>query len=188
MKNIITLLPLLLLTTFAKAQNDRSRFINAQIGYGLSAPYHSVDEVVDDGFFVQGEYGGNITSWLQTKGYLGLILTRAGMEDLNGNPTNEGTESRAFLVGAKARLRAPIPWVSPYAEIGIGTSIGNFVTYTGFTNIRREGIVYHIPFSVGLLLGPKNSVDLGLMYYFQPDVEQYVGAFAVGLSIPLKNK
>lgn len=45
-----------------------------------------------------------------------------------------------------------------------------------------------MPFSLGLELGKNNNVDLAFTYYFQPSVEQYVGAFAVGLKFPLKNK
>ena len=97
-------------------------------------------------------------------------------------------ESKAFLLGGKARLRAPIPWVAPYIEIGIGTSIGKFETITAFDNIDKSGIIYHIPFSFGLELGKNNNLDLGFAYYFQPSVEQYAGAFSVGVTFPLNNK
>ena len=73
-------------------------------------------------------------------------------------------------------------------EIGIGTSIGKFETLTAFDNIDKSGIIYHIPFSFGLELGKNNNVDLGFAYYFQPSVEQYVGAFAVGITFQVNNK
>ena len=115
-------------------------------------------------------------------------MTSSNGKDLNDNPTNEKAESKAFLLGGKARVRAPIPWVAPYVEIGIGTSIGKFETLTAFDNIDKVGIIYHIPFAFGLELGKNNNVDLGFTYYFQPSVEQFVGAFSVGITFPLNNK
>ncbi len=188
MKNILILLTLILVVNKSKAQSVPQSFIDAQIGYGVSVPYHSIDNVADGGFFVQGEYGVSWASWAETKAYAGFILTNSNGKDLNNNPTNELAESKAFLLGTKARVRAPVPWVAPYIELGIGASIGKFQTFTAVTNINKSGIIYHIPVSLGLELGPTRSIDLGLAYYFQPTVEQYVGAFALGVSIPLKTK
>lgn len=187
MKNTFILLITILTSNFIEAQFIKEKSIKAQIGYGLSAPNSSTDEIVDDGFFLQGELVLKVTSWVEFRPYAGLILTNSNGEDINGNPTNERAESKAFLAGGKARLRVPIPWVAPYIEIGIGTSIGKFETFTAFHNINKSGIIYHIPFSFGLELGRNNNVDLGFAYYFQPSVEQYAGAFAVGLTIPLKS-
>ena len=188
MKKTLILLIIILTSNIVEAQFIKEKSINAQVGYGLSAPYNSVDEVVDDGFFAQGELVLKVKSWIEFRPYAGFILTSSNGEDLNGNPTDEKAETKAFLLGGKIRVRAPIPWVAPYVEIGIGTSIGKFETLTAFDNIDKSGIIYHIPFSFGLELGKNNNVDLGFAYYFQPSVEQYVGAFAVGLTFPLNNK
>lgn len=187
MRKILVLLIFILTSGIAEAQFIKEKSINAQIGYGLSAPYNSVDEIVDDGFFAQGELVMKVASWIEFRPYAGFILTNSNGKDLNDNPTNEKAESKAFLLGGKARVRAPIPWVAPYVEIGIGTSIGKFKTLTAFDNIEKSGIIYHIPFSFGLELGKNNNVDLGFAYYFQPSVEQFAGAFAVGITIPLRN-
>ena len=185
MKKTLILIVIILTANLVDAQFIKEKSINAQIGYGLSSPNNSVDEIVGDGFFVQGELVLKVTSWLELRPYAGLILTSSNGKDLNDNPTDEKAESKAFLLGGKARVRAPIPWVAPYIEIGIGTSIGKFETFTAFDNIDKSGIIYHIPFSLGLELGRKNNVDLGFTYYFQPSVEQYAGAFAVGITFPL---
>ncbi|WP_431157812.1 hypothetical protein [Winogradskyella poriferorum] len=187
MKKTLLLLVIVLTSNLAKAQFIKEKSINAQIGYGLSVPYNSITDVADDGFFAQGELVLKVKSWVELRPYAGFILTKSNGEDLNGNPTDEIAESKAFLLGGKARLRAPIPWVAPYIEIGIGTSIGKFETFTAFDNIERSGLIYHIPFSLGLELGQNNNVDLGLTYYFQPTVQQFAGAFAVGITFPLKN-
>lgn len=187
MRKSLILLIIVLTSNLIEAQFIKEKSINAQIGYGLSAPNNSVDEIVDDGFFAQGELVLKVASWIEFRPYAGFILTRSNGKDLNDNPTDEKAETKAFLLGGKARVRAPIPWVAPYLEIGIGTSIGKFETLTAFDNIDKSGIIYHIPFSFGLELGRNNNVDLGFTYYFQPSVEQYVGAFAVGITFPLKN-
>ena len=188
MKKTLILLIIILTSNIVEAQFIKEKSINAQVGYGLSAPYNSVDEVVDDGFFAQGELVLKVKSWIEFRPYAGFILTSSNGEDLNGNPTDEKAETKAFLLGGKIRVRAPIPWVAPYVEIGIGTSIGKFETLTAFDNIDKSGIIYHIPFSFGLELGKNNNVDLGFAYYFQPSVEQYVGAFAVGITFQVNNK
>jgi|TARA_B110000908_G_scaffold170604_1_gene230674 hypothetical protein len=188
MKKTFLLLIIVLTSNFVEAQFIKEKSINAQIGYGVSAPYNSIDNIADDGFFAQGELILKVASWFELRPYAGFILTNSNGKDLNDNPTNEKAETKAFLLGGKVRVRAPIPWVAPYVEIGIGTSIGKFETLTAFDNIDKSGIIYHIPFSIGLELGKNNNVDLGFTYYFQPSVEQYVGAIAVGITFPLNNK
>lgn len=185
-KSLIVLI-VILTSNLAEAQFIKERSINAQIGFGISVPYNSVDEIADRGFFAQGELVLKAASWVEFRPYAGFILTSSNGKDLSNNPTNEKAESKAFLLGGKARVRAPIPWVAPYIEIGIGTSIGKFETFTAFENIDKSGFIYHIPFSIGLELGKNNNVDLGFTYYFQPSVEQYVGAFAFGLTFPLND-
>jgi len=187
MKKTLILLMIVLTSNLVEAQFIKEKSINAQIGYGLSVPNNSVDDIVDDGFFAQGELVLKVASWIEFRPYAGFILTNSNGKDLNDNPTNEKAESKAFLLGGKVRVRAPIPWVTPYVEIGIGTSIGKFETFTAFYNIDKSGIIYHIPISIGLELGRNNNVDLGFAYYLQPFVEQYAGAFAVGITFPLKN-
>jgi hypothetical protein len=187
MQKILIVFLFIFASNVAEAQFIKNKAINAQIGYGLSVPYNSVDEIVDDGFLIQGEYVMAVTSWFELRPYVGFIFTRSNGKDLNDNPTDEKAESKALLIGGKARLRVPIRWVAPYIESGIGGSVGKFETFTAYTNINKSGFVFHIPFSMGLELGRHNDVDLSFSYYFQPAVEQFVGAFALGISIPLKN-
>lgn len=188
MKKKLIILIAILTSNFIEAQFIKEKSINAQIGYGISLPYDSVDETADDGFFMQGELVLEAYSWLEIRPYAGLILVNSNGKDIDGNPTNEKAESKAFLIGGKTRLRAPIRWVAPYIEAGIGISAGKFETFTAFTNINKSGVIYHIPVSFGLELGKKNNFDLGFTYFFHPTVEQYSGAFTFGVTIPLKDK
>ncbi len=185
MKKIFLLL-IILTSYIAEAQFIKEKSINVQIGYGLTAPYNSEDDIVDEGFFAQGEFVLKIASWVDLRPYAGFVITNSSGKDLNNNPTNEKAETKAVLLGGKTRIKAPIPWVAPYLEIGIGTSIGSFETFTAFDAISKSGIIYHIPVSLGLELGRNKNIDVGLAYYFQPSVEQLAGAIAVGVRFPLK--
>ena len=186
MKKTLLLFVLVLTSNLVVAQVTKEKSINIQAGYGLSSPFNSLDNIVDSGFFAQGELVIKVKSWVEFRPYLGFVLTSSNGKDLNDNPTNEKAESKAALLGGKARVRAPIPWVAPYIEIGIGTSIGKFETFTAYDDIDKSGIIYHIPFSFGLELGKNNNVDLGFAYYIQPSVEQVAGAFSIGITFPLR--
>lgn len=186
-KKTLLLIAIILTSNLAEAQFIKEKYIHGQIGYGLSAPYHSVDDIVDSGFFLQGDLVMKVASWVELRPYAGFILTQSNGKDLNDNPTDEKAETKAFLLGGKIRLRAPIPWVAPYVEAGLGTSIGKFETLTAYHTYDKSGIIYHIPFSFGLELGKNHNVDLGFAYFFQPSVQQYAGAFAVGITIPLND-
>ncbi len=186
MKKTLIILLMILASNLVEAQSVKKKSIHAKIGYAMSAPYYTDEDIADGGFHLQGEYVLTFASWFELRPYLGIILTNSNGKDINDNPTNEKAESKAVLIGGKARVRAPIPWVAPYVEIGLGGSIGKFETFSAYTNISKTGIVSHIPFSFGLELGRNNDVDLSFSYYFQPAVEQFMGAFAIGVSIPLK--
>lgn len=186
MKKTLILLIIILTSNLAVAQFIKEKSIKVQIGYGLSVPNNSVDEIIDTGFFAQGELVLKVTSWFDIRPYAGFILTNSNGKDVYNNPTDEKAESKAALLGGKVRVRAPIPWVAPYIELGIGTSIGKFETITAFDNIDKSGIIYHTPFSLGLELGRNHNVDVGFTYYFQPSVEQFAGAIAVGITFPIK--
>ncbi len=181
-KNI--LLSLVLLVSFTmNAQFAKEKSIDISAGYGLSVPYDNVD-VFGEGFYLQGEYVMTLASWLDLRPYAGFIITSDKDDDGDNTPAFKST-ANAFLIGGKARITAPIPWVAPYIEAGIGGSIGSFETVIANTNIDDSGFFFHIPFSVGLELGPKRNFDLAFTYYFHPSVEQFAGAAAVGVSIPL---
>ena len=185
-KNLI-FLGLFMACSLSKAQSIKEKSINAIIGYGVSTPYDSSTDIVENGFFMQGEYVLKLASWFDLRPYAGFITTSSNGKDLNNNPTFEKAEIKALLLGGKARLRAPIPYIAPYLEIGIGTSIGKFETFTAFDYVDKSGIIFHIPFAFGFEFGKFNNVDVGFTYYFQPVVKQVAGAFACGITIPLKN-
>jgi hypothetical protein len=168
------------------AQPKTGKFINAAVGYGLSSPYDELD-ISGSGFYAQGEYVIGISKWFGVRPYAGIILTSENESDNQQNLLDYKVTSKALLLGGKARICAPIPYIAPYFETGLGLSIGAFETYTPSTNIRKNGLLLHIPFSIGMALGKKHNVDIAFTYYYHPIVKQFSGAVAFGLSFPLNN-
>lgn len=173
------------------AQFIKKKAIDVSAGYGITVPYDEFD-AIGTGFYMQGEYVMTLASWIDIRPYAGLIITDINDKDKNKdshpNYYAPRATSKAFLFGGKTRIKAPIPWVAPYFEIGIGASIGKFITSTPQTILEETGFLFHIPVSLGLELGPKHNFDIAFTYYFHNSVEQYVGAAALGVSIPLGNK
>lgn len=184
MKRILLILVTLLASTQVQAQFIKEKAIDVSIGLGLSSPTHEVD-FYGTGFYAQGEFVLSPATWIDFRPYAGFILTRMN-EEYTG-PVEAGYKStaNAVLIGGKTRITAPIPWVAPYVEIGVGTSIGSFETFTPYTSIAESGMFLHIPFSLGLELGPKHNVNVEFTYYFHNSLEQFAGAAALGLSFPL---
>lgn len=152
------------------------------MGYGLTSPYDDVD-VFGTGFYAQGEYVLEAFSWLDFRTYAGFIFT--GESDDQTLPDEFKAISSAFLFGGKFRLTAPIPYIAPYFELGLGGSLGKFETITPSTNKSKSGFLVHTPISLGLELGKEKRINLEFTYYFHNSVEQFNGAFALGFSIPL---
>lgn len=170
----------------AKSQEEGNA-IKASIGFVSSTSNYIEEdpEIIDgSGFYAEGEYVIGLTTWFSVRPYAGVILTSTD-EDAVKNPKGYRVETKAFLVGGKVRLCAPIPWVAPFIEAGIGTSIGSFVTYTKDVNKKASGAQVHIPISVGLAVGRKNNIEIGISFYGHPSIEQSSGVFAAGLSFPL---
>lgn len=175
---------ILILTTSmqVKAQLIKKKSINASIGYGLCSPTSDDVDVMGKGLYLQGEYVLTFAKWIDIRPYAGLVFTKT--ED---NPDEYKSATNAFLIGGKTRIKAPIPWVAPYVEIGIGASIGSFETLTTYENIEQRGLIVHIPYSIGLEFGRKHIYNFAFTYYYQKSVKQYTGAVLIGVTIPLKN-
>lgn len=170
----------------ANAQTE-GRFIKASIGFGSSTSDYEEEnpEVIDGfGFYTQGEYIIGLTRWFSVRPYAGAIFTSTDDNKIK-NPQGYKVETNAFLLGTKVRLCAPIPWVAPFIETGIGASIGSFKTYTNYVNEKKSGVFAHIPIGLGLALGRKNNIEIGVSFYSNLSTKQSFGGFAAGYSFPL---
>ncbi|TPN83401.1 outer membrane beta-barrel protein [Aquimarina algicola] len=182
---ITTTIFILLFSSQVKSQPKTGQFINASIGLGINATTDESD-LNGNGFYLQGEYVLALSKWFGIRPYAGLILASSDDDDNSfQNQRGYKIRSNAFLLGAKTRILAPIPWVAPYFEIGVGLSAGTFKTFTPFTDKEDSGVLVHIPFTLGLMIGRENNFDFAFSYYFHPTVEQFSGAVAIGYSFPL---
>lgn len=168
------------------AQQKAGEYINASIGLGITAPADDTD-IDGSGFYAEAEYVISMSKWFSVRPYAGIIITSTNKNENQQTLINYKVNSKAFFVGGKARICAPIPYIAPYLETGLGVSIGSFETYTPATNSNKNGLIMHIPFTIGLALGKKHNIDVAFAYYFHPSVKQFSGAAAVGLSFPLNN-
>ena len=137
------------------------------------------------GLYLQGEYVIGIKTWFSIRPYAGAIFESVDKNQNIQNQPQYKVTTNAFLVGGKVRLCAPIPWVAPFIEGGIGASIGKFETFTPNVNFNKSDALLHIPFSIGLAVGRHNSLEIAVSGYFHPAAKQSTGIFAVGYSFPL---
>ena len=174
----------ILMSHLIYAQPNEGQFINASIGIGYCSP-DDESELSGSGFYAQAEYVWSPNRWFGVRPYAGVVFA-SGTSDEPGM-TEYHIKSNAFMLGAKVRLAAPIPYVAPFFETGIGMSVGSFSTHTEFTNVKRSGALLHIPFTVGLAIGRRHNYELKFIYYYHEAAEQVSGAAAFGLTFPLGN-
>lgn len=166
----------------AYAQPQKGEFINASAGIGVCFADDESD-ASGSGFYTQAEYVWSPRSWFGVRPYVGIV-TASGESDEQDTQQFK-IKSNTFLLGAKIRLVAPIPYVAPFLETGIGMSAGSFETYTAHTNLKKNGVLLHVPLTLGLALGRKHSTEIKFVYYFHESTKQTSGAMALGFSFPL---
>ncbi|MCG9793812.1 hypothetical protein [Flavobacterium algicola] len=176
-----------LITNQMDAQFIKERSLNLSFGYGLTFPYEEEVDIINSGVYAQAEYVLTASKWIAFRPYAGVLFTKSNGTDINGNFTPYKATTNALLLGAKARLTFPIPYIAPYVESGIGASIGRFKSITPYSERDESGIIHHIPFSLGLSIGRNHNLDIAFTYYFQPLVQQIAGALAIGYTIPLRS-
>ena len=180
-----------LFSSHSKAQT-MGNFIKASIGYGSSSSYYIEDygsqeevDVMGGGLYLQAEYVLGVKSWLSIRPYAGAIFESVDKDQNIQNQPQYKVTTNAFLMGGKVRICAPIPWVAPFIEGGIGTSIGKFETFTPNINFNKSDVLLHIPFSIGLAIGRRNNFEIAVSGYFHPAAKQSSGVFALGYTFPL---
>ncbi len=168
-----------------KAQPREGKFINASIGYGLTDPYDEL-EVNGSGFYAQGEYVWTFSRWIGVRPYAGVLFTSPANNAFENDEIEYKVTTNAFMFGGKVRFAAPIPYVAPFIELGIGGSVGSFVTHTPLSDKEEKGLIMHIPFSVGLAIGRDHTYEVAFTYYYHDTVKQFGGAIAFGMAFPLE--
>lgn len=175
---------------FSQAQPNEGKFIDINLGYGIT--YSNNEDVPSEanGFFMQGEYVVAVSKWFGFRPYVGLNLTSNSTDEqfFNREFPDSKINMNAVFTGGKFRVAIPIPYISPYIESGVGVSFGNFETINQFENLNEKGAQIHIPVSLGLVVGKNHNFELAFKYFFHPNVNLISGAITIGFSIPLEKE
>jgi len=183
---LVPLLAMLVASTAAAQEAPASKHELEVIGgLGISIPREKEGRDGDGrGGFVAAEYVFLPRHVFSLRLYAGAVVTLPNDSSCRSPPCD--TEAQIGFTGAKVRVMAPIPWVGPYLELGLGASVGYMRTYYtrpyyGTTDETLRGATFHIPFALGLALGRQHEFDVAFSYLFHPAQSQVVGAVAVGL-------
>ena len=192
LRNFLISFLFIIFSASLKAQPRVGQSIKASIGFASSSSYYIEDygnqdeiDVMGGGLYLQGEYILGVTSWFGVRPYAGAVFTSVDKNLKVENQPQYKVTTNAFLVGGKVRICAPIPWVAPFIEGGVGASIGKFETFTPAVNFNKSDVLLHIPFSIGLAVGRKNNLELAISGYFHPAAKQSTAIFAVGYTFPI---
>lgn len=155
-------------------------------GFGLSIDSEEDHDGVGSGGYLEAEYVYRYIPALTPRAYAGLLMTFPDEDSCaNGIPPCD-VQSKIFFLGVKLRLMAPIPYVGPFLELGLGASLGYLRTHDLDVDERARGAAVHIPFTLGIAFGRRHDVDVSLQYLVHPSVKQLGGALAIGVAIPLR--
>ena len=170
--------------------DDAVPFLGVSVGLGYSFPADTTShgQVVNgsgDGGWFAVEYVDRRREWLAPHVYSGVLNTSPS-GDCGPMVLPCDVSAKIFFMGAKARLMVPIPYVGPFLDLGLGASVGTMRTRSGaLVDDQFRGATFHIPFGLGLAVGPRHQFEISLQYLFHPLQHQIDGAAAVGMSFAL---
>ena len=96
--------------------------------------------------------------------------------------------AKLFFAGSKLRLSAPIPYVRPYLDVGVGVSVGSISTQNGrAVSASDRGLMLHIPLGLGFQIVTESvDLDIGVLPLIHPSADASAGAlFAVGVGFDI---
>jgi hypothetical protein len=133
------------------------------------------------------EYVAGWTSWACGRLYAGGILTKPDEHSCAAGTQLCSVSSKIGIAGAKIRLLAPTPYVSPFLEVGAGLSVGSIETRIsggGFIQpieLDRSGLTFHVPLSLGLAFGTRHQHDIAFRYVTHRGHQHVAGIVALGI-------
>ena len=106
------------------------RALGFSLGLGIVIPSSSDASGYGEGVHAAAEHIVWPTSWFSPSLCAGIeVATPRSNCGVGVTPCDVSAEFG--FVGVKGRLLAPIPWVAPYLELGVGAAIGHFSTQGG---------------------------------------------------------
>jgi hypothetical protein len=157
------------------------------VGVGLGVAFPS-DPDVDgsaSGGYGKVEYIRLFDHWISPRAYAGLLLAAPDRDECGAGVAPCDVSARIGFVGGKLRLMAPLPYAGPFVELGLGASIGRLTTRSGPVDVAGSGVMWHVPWSIGIAFGERHQYELGLEFLEHPDQEQTASAFSFAFAFGL---
>ena len=135
------------------------------------------------GFLGEADYVIEMTTWIQPRLCAGVLLTFPDECESAGSPCE--VTARMAYGGAKVRFTAPIPYVAPFVDLGLGLGVGVLTTRLPEADYGQSFASYHFSIFGGLALGTNRNAELAVGFLAQPSTPQSAIALELGLAFPL---
>lgn len=173
-------------TTYAQPRLEPS--VDVSIGAALTSP-HQRSKTLGAGPYAEAEYAVPLEEFVGLRAFGALLFTFPQTRDVEQcSVVDCDVTAQVLMVGGKGRLSAPVPWVSPFVEAGLGLSFGAVTTQTNVRNIEigPASATINIPVAVGVALGSMRETELTLTGIFHPEAKQYAVALTITVSVPVE--
>lgn len=141
------------------------------------------------GLYLSTSYSVPLEPFVGLRAYGGLLFTfpSGGRDEEECGREECNVSVQGMLLGGKARVAAPIPWVAPFAEAGVGLTLGAVTTQTAVDDIRLgpAGATIHVPLAFGVALGTMRETELAVQAIFHPEAKQYTATLSIAVCVPV---
>lgn len=168
------------------AQLRRDGQAVAALGFAFPGEPHDAYGVGAGMSYDRGIWGPD---WAQVRVYGGGFFSRTRAESCARSVEPCTVSSNIGVAGAKLRLLAPIPYVAPYFEFGMGTSLGSVTTRVGaygaypLLDESHSGVLFHVPLAWGFAFGRNYRHKVSLEYFVHPGRKHVTGVLALGIGL-----
>ena len=173
----------------ADPDEESPRALNLAAGLGAVSATRQNGQDVDGrgaGAYAKAEYIFRPTHWFTPRLYAGTVLAPVASGSCGTGVEPCDVSAKIFFFGGKFRLMAPIPYVGPFIELGIGGSVGRITTRSGQqVDATTQGLMYHVPAALGLAFGERHQVDVAVQALFHPEQKATCGGVALGVTLDL---
>jgi hypothetical protein len=144
----------------AAPDEESPRALSLAAGLGLAAPLRQNGQDVEGdgrGGYAAAEYIFRLKHWFTPRLYAGGLIAPS-QSNCGAGVVPCDVSATILFAGAKFRVMAPIPYVGPFIELGLGASAGRISTRSGRqVDVTGEGLMYHVPFALGVAIGRRHE-------------------------------
>lgn len=162
-----------------------------QVASGLAVSFAPDHDGWGRGLGILLQYAFAPAGWGGGRLYAGGVLTGARGESCPAAVDPCALSSRIGVAGAKVRFLAPVPYVGPFFEVGVGGSVGSIESRVGPFGLlgaleeEHTGLMFHVPFAIGLAIGSRHQHELSFAYFAHPGREHIAGSIQAGIAFTI---